>query len=590
MLLCLFLSKISAQVVGNISMLADNTTFLVSIIPNKTLERPYNITNTGQITLKAPAGSFEVSTLKSLTGIWQLNTIIQQPVEAPNLDYLVFNLVTHIPNPVYQANIEVPLFSFKNKNGCLASIELIENFADVFWPPNSLDVNIGNQLTILEYGINNAYEKNNPLHTKIICPSILKVDLLVDSVKCFGDQAALKIQLDNGTLPFYYELNSIDGLVKKDSILLKGDSALILLPAGTYQFLGFDKVDSLQQNIQITAPNPLEIEVLQKSDILCSKENSASIKVKGNDGTANNNFDYRWSNGAMGSELTNLKAGQYTVTLLDKNNCSTTKAIVIATIPSPAIDSLEMYLPTCHNADDGLIEIIQIKAGTPPFKYALDKGNYQNDNYFDNLSSNTYQINVSDANNCVTSKRVTLENPPKLTFLDTKMDTALLIGQSVKLMPLLTESANLFYNWTPETFLSCSDCPNPIATPRQTITYTLVASNHLGCETSLTSQINIFQHPPVFAPNAFSPNNDGENDSFEVFTGPTIAYGQQLQIFNRWGQLVFDMKNNTPHRRLSWDGYIQGKLADSGVYIYVAKLQLENGTVEIQKGDFFLLK
>ena len=118
-LFCLLLNKISAQVVGNLSVLADDSTFLISIVPAKTIERPFNITNTGQITLKAPAGSFDISDINSFTGIWQLNTIIEQPIEASNFDYIVFTLVTPIQNPSYQANIEIPFFSFKNKNGCI---------------------------------------------------------------------------------------------------------------------------------------------------------------------------------------------------------------------------------------------------------------------------------------------------------------------------------------------------------------------------------------------------------------------------------------------------------------------------------------
>ena len=77
---------------------------------------------------------------------------------------------------------------------------------------------------------------------------------------------------------------------------------------------------------------------------------------------------------------------------------------------------------------------------------------------------------------------------------------------------------------------------------------------------------------------------------FEIFIGPTVEYGQYLQVFNRWGQLVHVMENNDKESRLNWNGYIQGKPADTGIYIYVAKLQLKNGGTEIQKGDFFLLK
>ncbi len=586
---CLLFSQISAQVVGKIAVLEDNATFIVSIIPSETIESPNNITNTGQITLKASTGSFTISTVQSLTGIWQLNTIIQHPIEAPNFDYIVFNLVTHISNPTYQAGIETPLFSFKNENGCIGSIALIDNFTDTFWPPNSLDANIGNQLTILGFGIDNAYEQNDPLNSVVTCPSSLAVELLVEEVKCAGEKGALKIVLNNGVLPFHYEL-MLDNQLIKGSILNRGDTAAILLPAGAYQFLGFDQVDSVQQNIQLAAPTPLQINILHQEKITCHSTDGAKVSIVGQGGLTPNSFQYNWSNGATGKEVANLQTGTYTVTLSDIHNCLAIEEIIIEAIPMPTIDSVEMYLPTCHNMEDGMIELVTIKDGTPPFRYALNKEGYQTDNYFGDLPAGTYDLNVSDDHNCVTTKRVTLENPPPLATLGIPMDTTLLLGQSTQLAPILSENTNLFYNWTPISFLSCTNCPNPIATPRNSIAYTLTISNKFGCEASYTSQIKVLQQRPIFVPNAISPNNDGENDLLEVFTGPTIAYGQHLQIYNRWGQLIYDMKNNTANRRLQWDGYIQGKPAGSGIYIYVAKLQLENGDTEIQKGDFFLLK
>ncbi len=576
--------------VGNISILDDNATFIVSITPNQTIISPKNITNTGQITLKAPTGSFNISDVQSLTGIWRLNTVIQQPIEAPAFDYLVFNLVTHIPNPRYQAGIELPLFSFKNNNGCIGHITLIENFNDAFWPPNSLDANVGNQLTILQYGIDNAYEKNNPLQTTITCPSTLDVALLVDHPKCAEEKATLKILFQDGALPFYYELTLADGQIIKDSLLYRGDTDDFTLAAGRHHFVGFDQTDSLEQHLQIVSPTPLHIDILQQDQITCHTPNGATVALSGQGGLVPNSFLYKWSNGATGKKVSNLAAGNYTVTLSDANNCQVSQVIEIQTIPTLSIDSVEMYLPTCYDMEDGMIELVNIKDGVPPFQYALDKEPYQATNYFENLAAGTYQLNISDSNNCVTTKRVTLDNPPKLVFSGIQMDSVLVIGQSTQLVPILTESTDLYYNWTPNTFLSCSDCPNPTATPSTSIAYTLVVSNNLGCETSYTSQIKVLQERPVFAPNVFSPNNDGENDLFEIFTGPTIAYGQHLQIYNRWGQLVYDMHNTTANTRLNWDGYLQGKLADSGVYIYVVKLQLENGDTEIQKGDFFLLK
>lgn len=574
--------------VGKISVLDDYATFIVSVIPKQTLERPSNITNTGQITLKAPTGSFKISTIKSLTGVWQLNTIIEQPLEAPDFDYIIFSLVTPISNPSYQAEIDTPLFSFKNEKGCFGNITLIENFSDPFWPPNSLEANIGNQLTILAYGIENAYEKNHPISSIANCPSTLEVVLLVDQAKCADENATLKIVFQDGVPPFNFQLSTEEQLIQSN-LINKGDTTFINLLPGNYDFLGFDQIDSFQQFLPIHTPSPLQIEVSYQEEITCHN-NGATIALIGQGGLSPSSFQYAWSNGSIGRVSTNLSAGNYFVTLSDENNCRATKEIIVEPIKPIYIDSIEIYPPTCYDLDDGLIELVKVENGTPPFQYAINKERYQNENYFTNLVAGTYDVNVSDDNNCVTTRRITLNNPNKLAILSLQMDSVLLPGQSTQILPILSESINLHYNWSPATFLSCSDCPNPIATPRSTINYTLRVSDEFGCETSYSTQIRMLQKRPIYAPNAFTPNNDGKNDLFEIFTGPTISFGQQLQIFNRWGQLVHHMENNSNNKNLQWDGFIQGKLADSGIYIYVAKLQLENGGTEIKKGDFFLLK
>lgn len=69
----------------------------------------------------------------------------------------------------------------------------------------------------------------------------------------------------------------------------------------------------------------------------------------------------------------------------------------------------------------------------------------------------------------------------------------------------------------------------------------------------------------VFAPNAFTPNGDGLNDQFQIFGDPCES-GARLQIFNRWGALVFETDH--PYDEF-WDGYFQGSLAPGGVYTYI---------------------
>jgi len=69
----------------------------------------------------------------------------------------------------------------------------------------------------------------------------------------------------------------------------------------------------------------------------------------------------------------------------------------------------------------------------------------------------------------------------------------------------------------------------------------------------------------IYLPNAFSPNGDGLNDSYEIFGDPCSS-DANLKIFNRWGELVFE--SDQPYRKF-WDGHIKGNPAPSGVYTFV---------------------
>jgi gliding motility-associated-like protein len=76
--------------------------------------------------------------------------------------------------------------------------------------------------------------------------------------------------------------------------------------------------------------------------------------------------------------------------------------------------------------------------------------------------------------------------------------------------------------------------------------------------------------PVVEAPNVFSPNGDGQNDMYFLNTQNVVKL--ELQIFNRWGNLLFEKTAddlvNVPSNNPKWDGKINGGLANEGVYFY----------------------
>ncbi|HTF30572.1 MAG TPA: gliding motility-associated C-terminal domain-containing protein [Flavitalea sp.] len=88
-----------------------------------------------------------------------------------------------------------------------------------------------------------------------------------------------------------------------------------------------------------------------------------------------------------------------------------------------------------------------------------------------------------------------------------------------------------------------------------------------------------------YAPNAFTPNNDGKNDQFmPVLEGDILSY--EFRIFNRWGQIVFASSDPDD----GWKGTVSGDNADTNVYAWTCIYQLEDEPVQIKKGTVLLLR
>jgi PKD repeat protein len=121
----------------------------------------------------------------------------------------------------------------------------------------------------------------------------------------------------------------------------------------------------------------------------------------------------------------------------------------------------------------------------------------------------------------------------------------------------------------------------------------LVVTNEFGC--SDTSKLKIMTEADVIFPNAFSPNLEGpsggyyypgslDNDIFFPYTSGVIDY--KFQIFNRWGELIFE----TEDIKQGWDGYYRGKICQVGVYVWKAYIKLNSGKIFNKTGDVTLLK
>ncbi len=64
----------------------------------------------------------------------------------------------------------------------------------------------------------------------------------------------------------------------------------------------------------------------------------------------------------------------------------------------------------------------------------------------------------------------------------------------------------------------------------------------------------------------------------------------QLKIFSRWGEMVYQQENIPSDRKIGWNGTLNGQNLDPGVFVFIAKVTFIDGTEAVYKGDITLLK
>jgi gliding motility-associated-like protein len=93
---------------------------------------------------------------------------------------------------------------------------------------------------------------------------------------------------------------------------------------------------------------------------------------------------------------------------------------------------------------------------------------------------------------------------------------------------------------------------------------------------------------PVFIPNVFSPNGDGNNDVFYINDGGEIDLILEFKVFDRWGDMVYSAENikaNDP--TVGWKGE---RNAPTAVYAYYALILFKDGTTQVKNGDISLIR
>ncbi len=191
------------------------------------------------------------------------------------------------------------------------------------------------------------------------------------------------------------------------------------------------------------------------------------------------------------------------------------------------------------------------------------------------------------------SVKVTVLPRVDITGIDiTPNTTEVELGDQLTLQAILdpVDTPNLTFTWTDNQEQSYTG--NPIVSTPQNLTdqptnvcYIATAVNDFGCDDTFEVCLDVYP-PQVLIADAFTPNGDGTNDYFNLIVKRGNVVIDKMQIFNRWGQLLYD--NEDPNQ--GWDGTFNGTLQPSDVYIYIVEITQGINEKKLIKGDVSLIR
>ncbi|HEY9116288.1 MAG TPA: gliding motility-associated C-terminal domain-containing protein, partial [Roseivirga sp.] len=325
------------------------------------------------------------------------------------------------------------------------------------------------------------------------------------------------------------------------------------------------------------------------TDILCFGEATGAIDLSITGGKPGD-YQVSWDNGMTGESLAGLSAGNYVAMVTDALGCTVEQTFTIAQPEELVIANIAVFPVRCFQEDNGSADLT-IMGGVK-----FDNGNYQfiwesegietitNQHVNDNLSAGTYNVKVIDANGCEAVSSFVIEEPPLL-----EVDIESIINE-----PICPQASNgmAFIDakgGTPDYQFYWSNKPtvdDPNASDLSRGNYEVRVVDANGCETSYEIEV-VERFPKIFIPNAFSPNGDGNNDTFKPVTDCQLNY--YMQVFNKWGTIVFSSEDIN----VGWDGTFQGEMVQAGEYSYVV---FYSGTLnevsfeETYRGSFSLIR
>ena len=305
---------------------------------------------------------------------------------------------------------------------------------------------------------------------------------------------------------------------------------------------------------------------------ICNGEYLGSIDIAVSGGTGGVTFD--WSNSETTEDLNNISAGNYTVDVIDANNCVISESFNI-TEPLAFLDVFNVTDVMCYGQSTASINFL-LSGNTSPYTFSWSNGmNTQNIDY---LSSGDYSVLVEDINNCSETFNVWVSEPEELNISYTVFNASCEENNDGSITTNVSGGTMPYaYQWSNGDYYS-----DLIGLSRGLYTLEVRDANSCVYPTQ-TMEVGFEGYDGcIEIPTGFTPNNDGIHDEWAIYglyNFPDII----VSVHNRWGQKVFYSEGYS----VPWDGKKNGVDLPIATYYYVIELKdsekVFNGTVTIKR-------
>ncbi|MCA1806818.1 MAG: gliding motility-associated C-terminal domain-containing protein, partial [Actinobacteria bacterium] len=390
-------------------------------------------------------------------------------------------------------------------------------------------------------------------------PALLEISNTVEDVLCNGgNDGSIDLTVTGGVAPYSYSWSNGSS-----------DEDLTSLIAGTYNVtVTDDNGCTVQSSIDVAEPDTIQVTYTSTPATCEAPNGTITIDVVG--GTAP--YTYSWSNGETTADLDTAVAGSYELTVTDANGCTFVLQAEVESVSNLEV-SVSTTDVTCFGRNNGTATVL-VNEGNGPYTY--DWSNGETTASLQGLAAGSYELIVTDNYGCQETVTVEISQPDPIIIDLFSQD----LGGGYNVKPYDAENGSIttdvFGGTAPYSFnWSTGDTTQDLA-GLPAGNYNLIVNDENGCVAN--ASITLTQPMTLEMPEGISPNGDGDNDYF-VVRGIDAYEDNEIKIFNRWGNVVYQMNNYDN----SWNGESNtGDQLPDATYFVVLLVDTEEGAITLK--------